>query len=163
MDYYRNGNVRVRDSEAKDIDFLKDNLREADIQEIWASHRVRPAEALSILLKQSETCMTILIKEEPVGIFGITCEDLLSDVAFIWMLATNGLMKFRKSFIKECKGFINSQLENYATLEGYVHEKNQLSKRWLKWCGCDFGQTIPFGIDKELFTYFCFKKAKGAF
>lgn len=158
MVYYKHGNVNVRTSEEKDIETLKNNLRQSDIQEIWASHRLSPEEALKLSLKQAETCMTIEIEGKPIGMFGITSGDLLSDTATIWMLATNGLNRVRKSFIKECKKFINSQLENYTTLEGYVDARNKISMRWLRWCGAKIAEAIPLGVDKLPFHYFNFTR-----
>jgi RimJ/RimL family protein N-acetyltransferase len=44
--------------------------------------------------------------------------------------------------------------ERFPRLENYVHAKNKLSIRWLKWCGFTLDMEVPELINDEEFYLF---------
>jgi len=156
--YYKKGDAIVRDSEEKDIEALKVNMRKEDIAEVWASHHHTPEEALKLSYKNSVPCLTIEKNGVPIVMFGVVPETLLSDRANIWLLATEGICKVRKSFIKHCRGFIKSMLLQYSILENHIDARNKISIRWLKWCGATIEEAKPMGEEKLPFHYFYFRR-----
>ena len=98
MIYYDKNGVCVRDSISDDTLYLSTRLRKSDVEEIWASHHHTPKDALMLSLEKSTVCMTILMKDKPVGMFGIVPESLLGDKAVIWLLASDDINKLRCVF-----------------------------------------------------------------
>lgn len=156
MIYYDGKEVMVRTSNELDIDLMKNRLRKSDIDEVWASHHHTPEEALRLSFEMSTLCLTVDIKGMPVVMFGIVPQTLLSDKANVWLLATDGILKVRKSFLKHCKEFIGIMLKEYSVLENYVDARNTLSIRWLKWCGAEIEEAKPIGAEKLPFHHFVF-------
>ncbi len=159
MIYYDGKEGMVRTSNELDIDLMKNRLRKSDIDEVWASHHHTPEEALRLSFEMSALCLTVDIKGMPVAMFGIVPQTLLSDRANVWLLATDGILKVRKSFLKHCKEFIDVMLKEYSVLENYVDARNALSIRWLKWCGAVIEEAKPIGIEKLPFHYFYFGRS----
>jgi hypothetical protein len=158
MVYYKNGDAIVRTSEERDIEVLKTNLRKEDIAEVWASHHHTPEEALRLSYKMSTPCLTIEKNGIAIVMFGIVPETLLSDRANIWLLSTEGILKVRKSFVKHCRGFIESMLLQYRILENHIDARNKLSIHWLKWCGAIIEEARLMGPDNIPFHYFYFRR-----
>lgn len=153
----KNGNV-VRTTTSLDIEMMKKHLRASDVQEVWASHHHTPEKALELSFAVSELCLTVDVKGMPAVIFGITPQTLLDNSALVWMLATNRIRLIRKSFIKECRHYIDMMLIRYPILENYVDARNKLSIRWLKWCGAEIEEAAPYGVERLLFHHFSFRR-----
>lgn len=158
MIYYEGKEGMVRTSNELDIDLMKNRLRRSDIDEVWASHHHTPEEALRLSFEMSTLCLTVDIKGMPVAMFGIAPQTLLSDRANVWFLATDGILKVRKSFVKQCRKFIDVMLKEYPILENYVDARNKLSIRWLKWCGAEIEEAKPIGAEKLPFHHFSFRR-----
>ena len=81
-----------RDTVEDDLEFLANNLREADKDEIKAMVGWEPLPALRYALKHSQVCRTgVLSNHEPMVIYGVTSSGH-KGLGTIWMLATDGLM-----------------------------------------------------------------------
>lgn len=157
MEYYNKDNVIVRDSIQSDADYLSENLRKSDVQEIWASHHVLPNYALNQGLLNSSTCLTVT-KGEPLAMFGICPESLISDRAVIWLLATENLMDIRLEFLRYSRKFINLMLEEYPYLYNWVDVRNCKSVYWLRKIGANLSDPAPHGLDKLPFHHFEFRR-----
>ena len=72
--FYDLDGVTVRSSTIEDVEYLKDKLRQSDIDEVWASHRHTPEEALRLSLERSAMSFTIEDNGKPVGMFGVVPE-----------------------------------------------------------------------------------------
>lgn len=155
--FYEKNGIRVRTSKKEDCDYLKDNLKQEDVKEIFSSHHHTPEEALKLSLEKSLFCATVE-NGRPIAVFGISVENLLGDKATIWMLSTRDLKKIGKRFLKNSKSFVKYMLEYYPVLENYVHWENKESIKWLRWLGADIEEAEPFGIEKELFHHFTFRR-----
>ena len=159
MDILVSGNVKVRVSEIEDITHIYRNMRDSDRNEIWASNHIFPMEALTSGFKNSVLCYTIELDGRAIAMFGCVPNTLIGEEASIWLLATDELSKIRKKFVKQSKAFINLMLEFYPHLMNYVDERNKESIKWLKWCGCQFGDTINYGAEGLPFRFFEFKRS----
>jgi hypothetical protein len=147
----------VRISVKGDVDFLKNKLREADKEEIMASHGHTAEEALKISLNDSVICYTIE-RGKPIGMFGINPYDLSGTSAVIWLLTSEDIKEIRMSFLKQCRKYIDGFLEVYPLLFNYVYEKNKMSIKWIKWLGGKVYEPIPYGMNGEKFHYFEFRR-----
>ncbi len=151
-------NVIVRRSRLGDINILAKCLRNSDIDEIWASHHIKPYSALYDGWKKSVLCLTVVYKDVPVAMFGIHADDLIGRKATVWFLASDGLDEMRVSFIKQSKKFINMMLGFYPYLENYVDARNIKSIQWLRFCGAKIEEASKFGKEELPFHYFYFQR-----
>ncbi len=154
--YDKNG-IKVRRSLREDIKHLKENLRQSDVDEVWASHHYKPEEALARCLEDSMMSLTIQ-NGQPIGMFGITPVSILSDKAVIWMLGTDGIDKIKTRFLLNNTKFIKMFHEWYPLLFNYVDVRNKKSIKWLKFLGAAIGKPEPYGIEGKPFQRFEFKK-----
>lgn len=159
MTYYERDGIIVRDSIRDDAKYIADNMREADKEEIWASHNHKPLDAMKISLDDSFMCLTVLDKNVPVLMFGIVPESMLGNKASVWMLATDGINNIKRRFVRHSKAFINMFLYFFPVLENYVHDKNVKSIEWLRMCGAKIEEAIPFGAEQKLFRRFTFTRS----
>lgn len=158
MIYYENKGIRVRTSDMLDVDMMKKNLRKADVMEVWASHHHDPEIALRLSFELSTFCLTVEDKGEPIAMFGVAPETLLSDKGTVWLLATDGICKIRRQFLRQSRKYIDMMLEMYPLLENHVDARNVVSIEWLKWCGADIEEAKPWGVEKQKFNYFSFRR-----
>ena len=154
-EYYNRDGIVVRHSTKKDVEYLKDHLRKSDIEEIWASNHVTPAEALEKGLDKSVFCCTVL-NGNPIAMFGIVPETVLGHKATVWFLASDDLKSIKRRFLRHSRRFIDMMLEFYPFIQNYVDDRNTDSIEWLKFCGARIKSPEAYGIDKKLFRYFYF-------
>lgn len=158
MTYYDRNNIRVRDTIPQDVEYLKSRLRQSDIEEVWASHHHTPEEALTLSYRESVLCFTIQVKDTPIAMFGIVAETILGNRATVWLLASDDMKKIQHRFLRYSKAFIQKMLSFYSLLYNFVDMRNLDSRRWLKWCGAEMGQVCAYGIEKQAFQYFQFRR-----
>lgn len=157
--YYNRSGIKVRKTRRSDIDYLKDRLRQSDIEEIWASNHLTPQEALDGGWKKSLICLTIQ-NGHPVAMMGINPESFLGSRAVIWLLGSDDLDKISLRFVRNSRKFVDLFLDYYPYLYNYVDERNVKSIEWLKYLGAKFDNPIPFGEEGLPFRRFYFNSRK---
>ena len=149
----------ARDAEIGDIALLKDHLRKPSIDEMWALHRYTPEQSLLYSFANSVFSFSIVSEGDILAMGGILKpKDILADRAALWFLTSQKLDKVERSFLRQCKTFMQTMLEIYPVLYNYVDLRNDPAIRWLKWIGATFGDVFLIGIDNQPFVYFEFKK-----
>lgn len=141
----------VRPSVVEDIPYLAENIREADQLEIWHLARILPIEAFTDGFESSDAPLTVVWGDKPVAMFGVTG---VKGIGVPWMLATDDLVKIRKSFLRECKRYLDEMHKVYPYLTNQVWAKNTVHIQWLKWMGFTFETPYFYGPDNELFIEF---------
>ena len=136
------------------IQFIADNMREADRIEVWASGRYTPLEALELSIKRSKKSVIVYGDGVPLTALGIVLRGLLSDVGIPWLLSAEQALKYRKQFLKLSPPVIEEMLDICPKLVNHVHIDNKLSIRWLKWLGFAIEDPEPIGTTGELFHRF---------
>ena len=133
-------------------------MREQDKISAWSVLRLSPIEMALNSFKKSLVTMTILHDEKPIAMFGIMPKDMSTGI--LWMISTYGLESnnFGRPFVRNCKKWFNDMLEIYPILTGLVDLRNTVSIKWLTYIGCEWGITIPYGVDKMPFRRFTFEK-----
>lgn len=158
-EYYNQDGIVVRHSTKADVDYLKDHLRQSDIQEIWSSDHITPEEALKQGLEKSIFCCTVL-NGSPIAMFGIVPETVLGQKASVWFLASKDLKNIKRRFLRHSKYFINLMLDFYPYLHNYVDNNNKDSIDWLRYCGARIKEPEPYGKEQQPFRYFYFNRRK---
>lgn len=146
----------IRTSIKEDCAFIAKYMRKQDAMEAWSALRMLPYEMTEYSFSRSIISMTILHDEKPVAMFGIIPDDMSSGV--LWMLTTYGLEGIGRPFVRNCKKWFKDMLEIYPLLWGTVDLRNTVSIRWLTYLGCEWGQTLNFGVEQLPFRKFSFRK-----
>lgn len=153
---YNEDGIIVRTSINSDIEKME--LKQSDIDEIWASHHHKPQEALKLSLKKSTICFTVVDNGKPIAMFGINPNNIIDTKAVIWLLSTPMLKMRAYRFIKHSKKFIRMFLDFYPYLFNYVDDRNKESIDWLKRCGAVIDDPRPYGLENKLFRHFYFQR-----
>ncbi len=144
----------VVDTTAEHIEELSATMRQADIDEVWASVRMTPQEALEGSVTWSHYVRTGLADGEVICIYGVGRTHFLSDTGVPWMLASTKIEKHALPFLRHCSGAMEELKVGHATLVNFVDCRNTMSMRWLKWLGFEFEPAAPFGPDGLPFHQF---------
>lgn len=142
----------VRDAKIVDVLILASNIRDCDRREIWHCSRSSPFDAFKTGYDVSDRPLVIEYNGQPIAMFGVS--GTKGSIGVPWMLATDGIKKIKKAFLRECRDYVEEMHENYPVLTNFVWSKNIVHIAWLKWLGFQFGETKSLGPDNELFIHF---------
>lgn len=131
---------------------LAPRMRKQDMDEVRASHGHSPVEALLSSLNCSEEAFSIIHNDQVIGMFGVA--PIVNRLGTPWLLASDELPLVSREFLPESRKWIESLTPRYDVLINYVHSKNTVSKRWLKWLGFNLLNERTFGVNTEKFNPF---------
>jgi len=131
-------------AEEEHLEEVARNMRLADQNEIWASHRVTPEAAIDHLRVSRDT-RAGLADGQPVCIFGIDRVSVLSMVGHPWLLGTEGLHRHGIAFLRRNKEYLDEAKEGFEFLYNYVDARNVASIAWLRWLGFEVKDAEPYG------------------
>ena len=129
-------------------------MREADRTEVWASSRSTPHNSLMISLQNSRWAMTALVDGQPEVMWGVADLNILTGTGAPWLLGTDAVEANYRLFLRHSLQWKEKLSEQYQVLMNFVHDENEVSKRWLKWLGFTLSEPFELGLDGELFRMF---------
>jgi hypothetical protein len=135
----------VVDADISHVPFIAEKMRWADQREVWASSKKRPYPVLLLSYKVSKYRKTIMLGDEPIGMFGVSSFGLLSNRGVPWFLGTDKIEDISYRFLRGCSKYIGEMSDGYAILENWVDTRNSVSIEWLKWLGFNVEQAAPHG------------------
>jgi hypothetical protein len=129
---------------AKDAQYLADNMRQCDIDELKAVSDYTPIEAVlkSIRQSQNEFLYAVYADEKLLCICGCAENSLLSSEARPWLLATNDMAKYNWYLTPTAKEGVRMMLLRWPKLANIVDIRNRISIRWLKSIGFEMTETL---------------------
>jgi len=133
--------VQAKPEHAK---FIAENMKQADVDEVWASAKHTPKEAIVSSISLSQEAWAGLGDGEPIIIMGVVKQDMLNR-AVPWMLGTDALPLFTRPFLRDAKAMNNRWLKECGFLFNYVDARHTVSIRWLEWMGFEVMEAEPFG------------------
>ncbi len=136
------------------IQVIADDMRQADVDEVWSSNHFTPVEALMTGWGNSHSSVVITVNDEPCVMLGLVIHDILTGSGIPWLLGTNNALKYKRNFFTQVPDVIDEMLDTCPKLFNYVHVDNKVSIRWLKRIGFTFDDPIPYGYNNELFHKF---------
>lgn len=142
----RTFDVDVRHTRYCDIPVIAQDMRQADIDEVFASSGRSPARALEYALDHSTECFTIVsyTSHLPLAMFGYRTEGLCS---IVWMLGSNELYKYRMDFLRKSRKWCDYLQEQSPILYNLIDQRNTVHIRWLEWLGFKFVRVVPeYGV-----------------
>lgn len=136
------------------VEFIAKNMRKADADEVWASHRHTPIEALMDGWRVSDRSVVVTVGDEPCVMMGLVIRDILTGTGVPWLLGTEGAIKHKRHFIDLVPPVIDEMLSICPRLFNYVHADNKVSIRWLKHIGFTIEDAAEHGHAGEMFHKF---------
>ena len=141
------------------VSIVADTMRQADIDEVAASHGHAPLKALQAGLKVSDFVVAVVIDDDPVAIFGLSKCNPITGSGVPWLLSSESALKHKREFLLQSPKVIEQMLEICPYLFNFVHIENRTSIRWLRWLGFAIEDPQPFGKKRQMFHRFYLKKA----
>jgi hypothetical protein len=129
--------VHVRQSTQEDVEYLCDNLRPEDREEVLASHGTT-REALQTGFDESEECWTIIVTDtdEIAGIYGLSEYD--ETMAIPWLLTTPAIKKVWLPFLRGSRKWVEEANQKYPLLTNAVDADYTVAINWLRFVGFTF-------------------------
>ena len=144
-----------RPAKVDDVYVLYPKIREVDVEEVDATIGLNIKDGLMASYQTSDETYTMVADDgDLVGMFGVskTADPL---IAVVWMLCSERLPQYSKSFIKLSKQWVKEQNKQYSILMNYVDARNTTSIKWLKHLGFVLIKRVEeFGIGKKPFYEF---------
>lgn len=146
--------ARIRDAGLYDVKLMGPNLRAGDVEEIHAATGKRAP----YVLMQSYTVsawakVACDDQDHPVAMFGLVRVN--ENLGVPWMLVTEEFTNIAKPFRRQCRGVVDSMLDECAVLTNMVLATNTVAQRWLRWCGFHLAPApIEHGPFNKLFYPF---------
>ena len=136
-------NVSIRDADECDCAWVAKHMRKADITEVFRASGWGPLEALDHALEVSARCMSLVVDDAAIAIFGISSSTVgrfghEGEYGAIWMLGTDQLVKKQKIMMQLAKPLIVVLSEGYVAIGNYVDSENTVHIAWLKRMGFSF-------------------------
>jgi len=136
------------------VEELAPKIRKADKQEIWASDRLLPKEALLRSMRITPSPLVGVANDKVFCMFGVGVPTPLSDIGYPWMLSSDALPKHARKFLREGKKWIEQINNEYEILINFVDSRNKKAIQWLKWLGFSIKEAQPYGPDQIPFHLF---------
>ncbi len=137
-------NTLVRASVFEDVEYLSENLRAEDVEEVMAIGQT-PFDALSHGFIHSNPCLTLIDPHtnNPGAILGV-CGSGYPNMGIIWLLGTPAIEKNTVKFLRGSKQVMQEveQAAPYEAFYNYTHANNTVHHRWLKWLGFKFTRKV---------------------
>ena len=144
-----------RTAKVDDVYVLYPKIREVDVEEVKATIGLNIKDGLMASYQTSDETYTMVADDgDLVGMFGLTktADPLIS---VVWMLCTERLPQYSKTFIKLSKQWVIEQNKKHSILMNYVDARNITSIKWLKHLGFVLIKRVEeFGIGKKPFYEF---------
>lgn len=129
-------------------------MRPADVAEVKAISGRSPHDALMFSLRRSAVSWTALFDGRPEVMFGIGDLNILARVGSPWLLGTDVVETEYRQFLRASRDWSEQLFADYDLLRNFVDDRNEVSKRWLKWLGFTLLDPMPIGRNGEAFRLF---------
>lgn len=147
-------NAQIVTATQEHIEEMLPRVRQADIDEFHAANGWDARRVLECGLRTSTFCCSGLINGRVITIFGVAPGSIIGGTGLPWLVGTDDLEKYQRTFLRHCRKVVHAMLTVYPYLENYVDERNHVAKSWLKWLGFELDSAAPFGINDLPFHRF---------
>jgi hypothetical protein len=126
--------VKIVEANASHAEKILEILREEE-REYLDSHRDIALLAVEIELANSWRAFTGFIDDEPVCMWGLKRNTILSNSVTVWLLPTKLIDEHPFVFIRHSQLIMRELLGEFSEINGLTLATNARSMRWLKWLG----------------------------
>lgn len=147
--------VKHKAASMADVDALISiGVRQSNIREIVRVFSIGPDLALRETFDNAEVRIASYIGDEIMAVWGFTKKSLLSNDAYVWLIASEAVEKHWFTFARESKRMLGLIDGEYGSLENYVDAGNDQIIRWLKWLGFAFdAEPVISPLGHQLFRF----------
>ena len=128
------------------------DLREADRRELIAAHGDTMVAIVKSVSQSEEAYRVTGAQGEPLVLYGKCAEKDLPG-RLIWCLATNRLRPYQREFARVSRNILQHWAAEHGILWNAVGDFNEPAKRWLRWCGAEFGKPLEMGGERFIRFY----------
>ena len=147
----KQGACTIVEANESHIPLIAPHIRREEVIEV-AFMNSTIEESLLKGLKQDDCTLTVKDKYDvPYAMFGV---GQINNQAYIWMLSTDAVKDNMFDFVRYSRKWIQLLTKPYKTTYNFVHQDNDLSVRWLKFCGAKFIRKVE--ISNQPFLEFIF-------
>lgn len=136
---------------------IAENIRDADRQELWASSRSDPLDAMLKGMERTASSFVAIYDGQVAAMFGASPYSIMGDKGAAWMIGSKVLEQpgAQKDLLRLSVPVLDYMLDQFpALLYNFVDQRNDKAIRWLRWLGFQFGEAMPYGVDKLPFLPF---------
>lgn len=130
---------------AAHIEKILPRVRQADIMEFEAFNGWDARRVLETGLVTSTFACAGTINGRVITIFGVAPGSMIGGTGIPWLVGTDDLEKYQRTFLRRCRKVVNAMQTVYPYLENYVDERNIVAKTWLRWLGFELENASPVG------------------
>jgi hypothetical protein len=127
----------------QDIEYLCENMRQADRDETLASCGLDPVNVVREALRISTYAVTLRFNDEVVGLFGL--RPLTQEWGVPWALGTDVARKFPHHFVSVSTGILRGMLKECSVLVNLMDARNEDGLRWARLVGFEIRSPVPHG------------------
>lgn len=139
-------NAQIVPATAAHIEEMLPHVRQVDIDEFQATNGWDARRVLDVGLRTSTFCCAGIASGKVITIFGVAPGSMIGGTGIPWLVATDELVTYQRTFLRRCQHVVNAMLTVYPYLENYVDERNHVAKTWLRWLGFELEEAAPFGL-----------------
>ncbi|HFL4765783.1 TPA: hypothetical protein ACG33R_001417 [Escherichia coli] len=139
-------NAQIVPATSAHIEEILARVRQADVEEFLATNGWSPRRVMEFGLKTSTFSCAGLINGRVITIFGVAPGSMIGGTGIPWLVGTDDLEKYQRTFLRRCRKVVNAMLTVYPYLENYVDARNHVAKTWLKWLGFELEEAAPYGL-----------------
>jgi hypothetical protein len=149
------GRIIIREPEPGDTEALAAFMRQADHDEVVASHGPDVLATLDHALRISTHALTVLDAKGCLAcVMGTAPINMAAGIGCPWMLGTYVLDRLPRTLMRVSRRYFDEVARVYPVLENYVDVRNTASIRLLAWLGCSFDEPQPYGVSGLPFMRF---------
>lgn len=127
------------------IHYLAENMRQPDIDEVWAAARISPLEGLQQSVASTAKPITGLINGEVACLYGLGSPTILSTIGVPWLLTSHVVDKHPLAFLRGCRQYFEEQTRGFDILVNFVDARHTAAKHWIRWLGFTIHPAEPYG------------------
>lgn len=145
-------NQYTRPTVMGDLEYVAAHMRPNDVEEVRALG-FSPLDALTSSYDLSPVSYTLVTPDgDPCAVLGVGHSPFGPDWGAIWLLGTDGIERFPKTFLRHSEPALDQLFEQSGktVLYNYSHHLNDIHHKWLQWLGFRFiGRVLlpPFNIE----------------
>ncbi|POP42154.1 hypothetical protein CHU32_21130 [Superficieibacter electus] len=151
-------NAQIVPATASHIEEILPRVRAADAEEFAATNGWSVRRVLETGLRTSTFCCAGLVNGRVVTVFGVAPGSMIGGYGIPWLVGTDELEKYQRTFLRRCGKVVNAMLTVYPYLENYVDARNHVAKSWLHWLGFNIEDAAPYGVNGLPFHRFHMRK-----
>ncbi len=144
--------VEIVHTEFEHIRAICENMRERE-REALRKLGAEPEKYVTHEVASSFLSYTGLVDGQVVAMCGAKCAGILSDEAYVWMLASSLIDKYPLTFVKHGRTALCLLKHHFRRLHGLVLCDFDRSIRWLEWIGFTVDPPTPDGLRKITMEY----------